>query len=80
MLVELKVAWRSTSRPATRRCETLADVIAFNRQHAEQELPWFGQELLEKAEATEGVASSAYLDAVDACAAAGIARARPDAR
>jgi amidase len=73
MLVELKVGLASylATREATVR--TLADVIAFNREHAEQELPWFGQELLEMAEETEGVASSAYLEAVDACTAAGLA-------
>jgi len=48
-------------------------VVAFNREHAEEELPWFGQDLLEKALATEGVASPAYLEAVDACTAAGLA-------
>jgi amidase len=37
--------------------QTLADAIAFNQAHAAQELPWFGQELFELAEAdlfTEG--------------------------
>jgi amidase len=73
MLVELKVGL--TKYLATRDVpvKTLADVIAFNRAHAEDELPWFGQSLLEKAEETEGVASTAYLESVDACTAAGLA-------
>ena len=32
---------------------TLADVIAFNQEHAAREMPWFGQSLFEKAEETE---------------------------
>jgi len=73
MLVELKVGLAKYL--ATRDCgvKTLGDVIAFNQEHAEQEMPWFGQELLEKAEETEGLASAAYLQSVDACAAAGLA-------
>jgi amidase len=73
MLVELKVALSRYLATRGSRVRTLADVIAFNRAHAEQEMAWFGQELLEKAEGTEGVASPAYLESVDACAAAGIA-------
>jgi amidase len=73
LLVELKVALARYLATRNARVKTLADVIAFNREHAEQELPWFGQELLEKAEQTEGVASPAYLESIDACAAAGIA-------
>jgi amidase len=33
---------------------TLADLIAFNRAHAQQELQWFGQEVFEQAQATSG--------------------------
>jgi amidase len=73
MLVELKVGLAQYL--ATRDCavRTLEDVVAFNRAHTEQELPWFGQGLLEQAVATEGAASPAYLEAVDACTAAGLA-------
>ena len=42
---------------------TLADVIAFNRSHAAQELSLFGQETFEAAEATTGLADPAYLKA-----------------
>jgi amidase len=36
-------------------------------------MPWFGQRFFELAEETEGIASPAYLEAVDACTAAGLA-------
>jgi amidase len=42
---------------------TLDDLIAFNREHAESELKWFGQELFERAAATEGLDSPAYVTA-----------------
>jgi len=41
----------------------LADLIAFNKAHADQELQWFGQELFERAEATEGLQSPVYVAA-----------------
>ncbi|WP_151084055.1 amidase family protein [Nocardioides cynanchi] len=50
---------------------TLADVVEFNVANADAELPWFGQSLFEKALALDGPSSQQYLDAVDACAAAG---------
>ncbi len=52
---------------------SLADVVEFNRAHADRELPWFGQSLFEKALALDGPASSQYLEAADACTAAGLA-------
>jgi amidase len=51
---------------------TLEDVVAFNRSHADRELPWFGQELLEKACETEGTAAPAYAAAAEACRLAGL--------
>lgn len=73
MLVELKIGLEQYLATRDAPVRTLADVIAFNREHAEQEMPWFGQGLLEKAEETEGIASAAYLESVDACTAAGLA-------
>ena len=73
MLVELKIALAQYLRTRDSEVKTLEDVIAFNRAHADKELPWFGQGLLERAAETEGVASRAYLEAVDACTAAGLA-------
>jgi amidase len=43
---------------------TLADLIAFNDAHADQELRWFGQEIFLQAEATGGTADPAYADAL----------------
>jgi amidase len=57
LLAELKHdlnAYLATT-PATVRTRTLADVIAFNREHADREMPLFGQELFEQAEATKGL-------------------------
>jgi len=73
MLVELKVALARYLGTRGGGVQDLDDVIAFNRAHAEEELAWFGQSLLERAAATEGVSSPAYLEAVEACTAAGLA-------
>jgi amidase len=73
LLVELKVALARYLETRDAPVRTLADVIAFNREHADRELPWFGQSLLEKAEETEGIASPAYLEGLDSCTAAGLA-------
>jgi amidase len=40
--------------------QDLASLIAWNRQHAARVMPHFGQELLEQAQATEGMAGAAY--------------------
>ena len=47
--------------------QSLADIIAFNVAHANQEMPWFGQELFERAQALGGLDSAAYLEARAAC-------------
>jgi amidase len=39
---------------------TLADLIAFNKAHATEEMPLFGQEEFEQAEATKGLDDPAY--------------------
>ena len=41
--------------PASVRTRTLADLIAFNREHADVEMALFGQDLFEQAEATSGL-------------------------
>ena len=46
------------------RVRTLADVIAFNRAHADLELMWFGQELMEISESFGPLTEPAYLDAL----------------
>ena len=40
--------------------KNLADVIAFNKAHAAQAMPYFQQEILEMAEKTDGLASEKY--------------------
>ncbi|CAM0998044.1 amidase [Rhodanobacter sp. Root179] len=44
--------------------KTLADLIAFNRTHASEEMPWFGQELFEQAEKKGALGDKAYVDAL----------------
>ena len=45
--------------------KSLAEVIAYNKQHADTEMPYFGQELFEQAEAKGPLTDKAYLDARD---------------
>ena len=69
LLHELKhdlALWLRTFAPHA-RVQTLADVIAFNRAHADREMPWFGQELFEQADALGDRDSPAYLEARAAC-------------
>ncbi len=44
--------------------KSLADLIAFNKAHADREMPWFGQELFEAAQAKGPLTDRAYLDAL----------------
>jgi amidase len=43
---------------------TLADLIEFNASHADQEMPWFGQELFELSETFGPLTDAAYLEAL----------------
>jgi amidase len=43
---------------------SMADLVAFNRKHADKEMPYFGQEHLERAAAKGGLDEQAYLDAL----------------
>jgi amidase len=59
---ELKVdlaAYLATRAPGGPR--SLDDLIAFNKEHADMELQWFGQELFERAAATEGLNTPIYV-------------------
>src|SRR5690606_307429 len=42
---------------------TLADVIEFNREHAASEMPFFGQDIFEQAQALGPLTDAAYLEA-----------------
>lgn len=44
--------------------KSLADLIAFNQAHADTEMPWFGQELFEQAQAKGPLTDKTYLDAL----------------
>ena len=46
---------------------SLADVIRFNRENADRVMPFFGQELLERAERTSGLDAAEYLAAQEKC-------------
>ncbi|HSC65769.1 MAG TPA: amidase [Caldimonas sp.] len=69
LLYELKASlprYLATFAPGA-KVKTLADAIAFNRANHDREMPWFGQELFEKAEAYGGLDAREYLDAVAEC-------------
>jgi len=67
LMTELKAdmnAYLATTDAARVPSRTLADLIAFNKAHADREMPLFGQEEFEAAEKTGGLADPAYLKAV----------------
>jgi amidase len=55
------------SRGSTSRVKTLADLIAFNTQNASKEMPWFGQEQFEKAQAKGPLTDAVYQSALATC-------------
>lgn len=65
LMVELKHDMNAylASLPETVKSRTLADLIAFNKTHAEVELRYFGQELFELAEQQPGLDHSEYVAA-----------------
>ncbi len=65
MLTELKADLNSylATTPAAVTTRTLADVIAFDSAHAAQEMPLFGQELFERAQAGGDLQDAAYIKA-----------------
>ncbi len=70
LLYELKhdlAVWLRSYAPQA-QVQTLAEVIEFNRKHAARSMPWFRQELFEKAQALGGLDSPDYLAALAACA------------
>jgi amidase len=56
-------AYLATTAPSRVPSRTLADLIAFNKAHAADEMPLFAQESFEAAEATTGLTDPAYLAA-----------------
>ena len=69
LLYEFKAdlnAYLAARGPHT-RVRSLADVIAFNREHRDREMPFFEQELFEKAQKKGPLTDKAYLDARAKC-------------
>jgi amidase len=56
-------AYLASTSPAQVPTRTLAEVIAFDKAHAAQEMSLFGQDLFEEAEKTPGLKDPAYLKA-----------------
>jgi amidase len=55
------------TRPPGSRARTLNDLIAFNRAHADVEMPYFGQEIFERAAKKGPLSSKEYLTALATC-------------
>ncbi len=66
LLYELKADLNAYLATANAKVKTLADVIAFNNAHAREEMPYFGQELFEQAEAKGPLTDEAYTKALAA--------------
>ena len=67
LLYEFKAAldgYLAALAPGMTEARSLAELIEFNRRHAAQEMPLFGQEILEMAAAKGPLTDRAYLDAV----------------
>ena len=64
LLYEFKAGLNQYLAGAGAPVKTLADVIAFNTQHAAQAMPFFQQETLELAQKTDGLASAKYRTAL----------------
>lgn len=69
LICEFKDAIRDylSARGAAERHRTLADLIRFNRENADDEMPWFGQDLFEASEKTNGRATDRYGEALALC-------------
>jgi len=69
LLFELKAgmaAYLTTRRPDA-PMKSLADLIAFNQKNADREMPHFGQELFEQAQARGPLSAPAYKQALATC-------------
>lgn len=63
LLYEFKAGLEHYLRTHDTPHKTLADLIAFNSANAEKEMPYFAQEIFEKANAKGPLGETAYLDA-----------------
>jgi amidase len=67
LLYELKADMAAYLAKRAAPAKTLADLVRFNRNHSEQELRFFGQELFEQAADKESLDSPAYREALATC-------------
>ncbi|MDQ6634045.1 MAG: amidase [Gemmatimonadota bacterium] len=69
LLYEFKADLESYLRelPTGARARTLDDLIAFNRAHATEEMPYFGQEIFERAAKMGPLSSAGYRKALAKC-------------
>ncbi|OOW84335.1 amidase [Xanthomonas axonopodis pv. khayae] len=63
LLVEFKAGLNAYLQNHHTPVATLQQLIAFNRNHAQREMPYFGQELFEQAQAAPGLDDAGYLSA-----------------
>ncbi|WP_184407025.1 amidase [Xanthomonas sp. 3075] len=63
LLVEFKAGLNAYLRSRTAPVSSLDQLIAFNRAHAQREMPYFAQELFEQAQAARGLDDAGYLHA-----------------
>lgn len=69
MSTEFKVGLNNylSKRADSSGLTSLDGLIAFNRDHTDAVMPWFQQELAEKAQATGGLKEAVYLEAIRTC-------------
>ncbi len=65
LLYEFKAGLEAYLAASNAPVRTLAELIAFNKANAEREMPYFGQELFEQANAKGSLADRAYIEARD---------------
>ncbi|MCP3045197.1 amidase [Xanthomonas euvesicatoria] len=63
LLVEFKAGLNAYLQNHHAPVANLKQLIAFNRKHAQREMPYFGQELFEQAQAAPGLDDAGYLSA-----------------
>ncbi|MEH0153100.1 amidase [Limibacter armeniacum] len=64
LLYEFKHDLNSYLKKFNAPVKSLEELIAYNKEHAKEEMPWFGQELFEMAQQKGELTDHAYLDAL----------------
>lgn len=62
---DLNAYFAGLPKSAAAHGKTLKELIAFNREHGEQEMPYFGQSIFSKAQAKAGLDDPAYREALE---------------